>query len=147
MRVRDKFIIQLIPKAQMRPRIVKVGGFSKMGKHPRQVEEEAWLATYLKNHAPESPVSSAVELQVVCYLPIPVSASKKKQGLMRDGVTPHTNKPDVDNLLKNLKDAMTRAQYWGDDRQVNEVGISKRYDDGKGPRWDVTWFYNLESGL
>ena len=48
---------------------------------------------------------------------------------------PHTKKPDLDNLTKQLKDAMTRLQFWSDDRQVVRIACEKRY--GEQGRWEV----------
>ena len=47
----------------------------------------------------------------------------------------HTHKPDLDNLAKQLKDAMTRLQYWYDDRQVVRLICQKAY--GETGRWEV----------
>ncbi len=54
---------------------------------------------------------------------------------MLSGKIGHTVKPDVDNLAKQLLDAMTRMGFWEDDRQVVELAGRKRYDTT--PRWLV----------
>jgi len=41
----------------------------------------------------------------------------------------------LDNLTKQLKDAMTRLQFWHDDRQVVRLACEKRY--GETGRWEV----------
>lgn len=56
----------------------------------------------------------------------------------------HTSKPDTDNLAKQLKDAMTRLGFWGDDRQVAAYGrMEKLY--GERGEWRVR-VQELESG-
>lgn len=50
--------------------------------------------------------------------------------------TPHTKKPDLDNLEKQLLDCMTRMRFWEDDRQVYMVAKKKIYSPS--PRWEVT---------
>ena len=43
------------------------------------------------------------------------------------GEIAHTKKPDLDNMAKQLKDAMSRSGFWGDDRQVVSLRCSKCY--------------------
>lgn len=54
---------------------------------------------------------------------------------MLRGEIAHTKKPDLDNMAKQLKDAMTRAGFWHDDRQVVSLRCSKLYADK--PHWKV----------
>lgn len=54
---------------------------------------------------------------------------------MQAGKIGHTVKPDVDNLSKQLLDAMTRLRFWEDDRQVVELVARKWYDED--PCWVV----------
>lgn len=46
-----------------------------------------------------------------------------------------TKKPDLDNLAKQLKDAMTRLNFWHDDAQVVCLRCEKIY--AESGRWDV----------
>ena len=133
-----KFTIPLVPVPQKRARFSTRGGFAKAYKSKEQRNEEDWIAFYLKEHVPESPIECGVKLKVICYMPIPKSTSKKKRAQMELGLVAHTKLPDTDNLLKNVLDVMTRMKFWCDDRQVYDIHIVKRYDDGKAPRWCVT---------
>ena len=40
---------------------------------------------------------------------------------------PHTVKPDIDNLVKAVMDALTTAGWWIDDTQVWSLSTSKQY--------------------
>ena len=73
-------------------------------------------------------------MEFVAVFPPPKSASKKVRTAMLRG-EPHTKKPDLDNLAKQIKDAMTRLQFWHDDRQVMRIVCEKRY--GEVGRWEV----------
>lgn len=53
----------------------------------------------------------------------------------QEGKIGHTVKPDVDNLAKQLLDAMTRLRFWDDDRQIVELTCRKRYEEE--PRWEI----------
>ncbi len=55
-------------------------------------------------------------------MPIPASMPKKK--LKAD--VQHTKKPDLDNLIKFVKDC-ANGVLWHDDSQVNNIQASKLY--------------------
>jgi Holliday junction resolvase RusA-like endonuclease len=46
-------------------------------------------------------------------------------------------KPDLDNLLKQIKDCLTQMQFWTDDKLVVGYlpGVGKYYSDR--PRWEI----------
>jgi Holliday junction resolvase RusA-like endonuclease len=67
-----------------------------------------------------------VQLALEVYLQIPASASKKQQALMASGHMLPTKKPDIDNILKAVKDAVNGV-VWRDDSQVTDVRLLKRY--------------------
>ena len=48
---------------------------------------------------------------------------KKKWGLQK------TTKPDLDNLLKNLQDYMTKLGYYADDSQICWLEVKKFYSE------------------
>ncbi|MFR1532849.1 MAG: RusA family crossover junction endodeoxyribonuclease [Bilophila wadsworthia] len=41
-----------------------------------------------------------------------IDPEKQREAMLR-GEIAHTKKPDLDNMAKQLKDAMTRAGFWG----------------------------------
>ncbi len=60
--------------------------------------------------------------EIVFYIPMPKSWSKKKMIKMYD--TPHNQKPDIDNLVKAVMDALMT-----DDKQVWKIKAEKRWSD------------------
>lgn len=52
----------------------------------------------------------------------------------------HTKKPDLDNLAKNIKDALTGSLY-KDDSQVFEAHLEKRYCGQEEPHVNITLEY------
>lgn len=69
---------------------------------------------------------------------IPTAQARARHGVVKGRsmtFESHTKKPDLDNLTKQLKDAMTRLQFWHDDRQVVRLACEKRY--GETGRWEV----------
>jgi Holliday junction resolvase RusA-like endonuclease len=67
-----------------------------------------------------------VRLSLVFRFAMPASWSKKKREQMRGEL--HAQKPDIDNLLKAVMDAM--EQRWNDDCQIATFGqLDKLWDD------------------
>jgi len=69
-----------------------------------------------------APLEGPLCLEVVFYLPIPASWSKKKRA-EQEGA-PHARKPDLSNLLKGLEDCMDSIVYH-DDSQLYEIKAKK----------------------
>jgi len=55
--------------------------------------------------------------------------------LVVDGVLRPTTKPDIDNLVKGIKESLSKV-LWYDDSQVTELVARKLYSDN--PRAEVT---------
>lgn len=69
-----------------------------------------------------------IRISVLAVYPIPQSASKaKKTAMVRGDVLP-TVKPDVDNVLKLIMDALNGVAYL-DDKQVVDARCAKMYAD------------------
>lgn len=126
------FELPIIPTAQQRARHTRTG---RAYKSAAQEGNERTLEAVLMPYKPEKPLCGPVRLSFTAFMPIPASASKKRREAMQAGKIGHTVKPDVDNLSKQLLDAMTRLRFWDDDRQVVELVARKRYDES--PRWAV----------
>lgn len=129
------FTLNTIPTAQARARHGVVNGHSMTYKSGPQRAAEQTLDALLAPHAPTAPMVGAVVLEFRAVFPPPKSVSKKERAAMLRGWVHHTKKPDLDNLTKQLKDAMTRLNFWGDDRQVVRTSSEKRY--GEVGRWEV----------
>jgi crossover junction endodeoxyribonuclease RusA len=79
---------------------------------------------------------AAVALSAEFYFARPVSLAKK--------VTAHTKRPDVDKLLRGLKDGLTGICF-EDDSQVNQALIQKRY--GSPERTEIKIFTSSQALL
>ena len=127
-----EFELAIIPTAQQRARHTRSG---RAYKSTEQEARERTLEAVLIRYRPEKPLSGPVRLVFTACMPMPASASKKRRAAMQEGKIGHIVRPDVDNLSKQLLDAMTRLRFWEDDRQVVELVARKRYDEN--PRWVV----------
>lgn len=132
-----KIIVPIIPKGQMRARHAVINGFSRTYKDPRQAKEEEALMSLLGRFQPAEPMEGPLLLGVKAFLPIPASKPKAWKVAALVGAIRPTTKPDLDNLLKHVKDCLSMLGFWGDDRQV--VGYlphtGKWYSDR--PRWEI----------
>ena len=74
------------------------------------------LEAYLAQHTPDEKYTCPIELVSTWCFPV---KGKHKHG------EPMINKPDTDNLVKLLKDCMTKVGFWNDDAQVTRDIIEK----------------------
>lgn len=80
------------------------------------------------------PIEGPIELHVLAIRSIPVSLSKRKQLAAESGEIKPTTKPDLDNVVKAIKDACNKI-IWRDDSQVVDLFAKKRY--GSIPRVEI----------
>ena len=65
------------------------------------------------------PIPCAIAMAAIFFLPIPKSWPKKRMMAAIQNELYHTSKPDLDNLIKGLKDPLS-GLVWVDDAQVIE---------------------------
>ena len=122
------FFVAGIPKAQPRVKAFVRGGHA--GVYTPD-SAEAWKQAVRReaiSNAPESIMSGVVRMDLDFFLPRP------KTHLDRHGVPKpkspvwHCKKPDLDNLIKAVTDAITDTQkVWLDDSQICEITATKTY--------------------
>lgn len=78
--------------------------------------------SYLGKYAPEKKFTGAVRLITKWMFP----CGRHKSGTYK------TTKPDTDNLIKLLKDVMTKLGFWNDDAQVTSEITEKFWNDVQG---------------
>lgn len=131
-----QFELKIIPTAQARVRHgISKGGFVTAYKNSKQVKNEQTLEAMLMAFIPNKPMKGAVSVSFTAVLPVPQSVSKKRKQAMLENAELPTKKPDIDNLAKQLLDAMTRLQFWEDDKQIAELHCRKVY--GEIGKWIV----------
>ena len=115
------------PRGKGRPRFTKTG-------HPytdseTRAYENKIVAYYRKQlGAFRWPDSAFISVQVTAYYPIPKSATKAATAAMREGVMLPSRKPDIDNVMKIVLDALNGVAY-KDDSRVVCVEAQKVYSD------------------
>ena len=95
---------------------------------PQNVRDaRAKYMAYLGKHAPKEPIDGAIHFMVAFEYHDP--RIPKIKGLCKWKDT----KPDTDNMVKLVKDCMTRLGYWHDDEQVCDEIVKKfwhGFDEG-----------------
>ena len=125
-----------IPKGQPRPR-----GFAmqnkKTGKASVRMYDpgtaEGWksqVAEAFRDSLPETPFMGPVEVTLAFVMPRPKNqyrTGKHSDELRPDAPTLYVKTPDADNLAKAVLDALTTLGLWGDDAQVVDLHITRRW--------------------
>lgn len=86
---------------------------------------------FIREYPYFKPIETKVKVTIIAYFGIPKSTSKKKVAEMLAGNISPTKKPDADNIIKIVLDAMNNFAF-KDDTQVTKLEIEKKYD--KTPR-------------
>ncbi|WP_153905122.1 RusA family crossover junction endodeoxyribonuclease, partial [Acinetobacter baumannii] len=85
-------------------------------------------------HAPSALLEGPLLLKIGIYRSIPKSFSKKKTVQAEAREIRPTSKPDVDNYVKGIKDALNKV-IWKDDSQIVSIVAEKFYS--QKPRIEV----------
>ena len=112
------------PMGKQRPRVCKFGTYTpkETVNYETLVREMYIIGNYGKQ------LEGALEMIVDAHFPIPKVTSKKKREQMSDyGILP-TKKPDCDNILKIIADALNGLAYH-DDSQIVTAQVTKVYSD------------------
>lgn len=102
----------------------------RWAQRPPVLKYRAW-ADMARLCAPRDLPPSPLEIHVRAYLSIPDSWSKTRQAIAAGEW--HRQKPDADNILKSVCDAL-----FPEDKAIARKFIEKRYADDNGPRVVVT---------
>lgn len=78
-----------------------------------------------------------LKMEIDAYFEIPKSTSKKKKDLMLKNILRPTKKPDMDNIIKIIADALNKIAYY-DDKQIIECSIRKYYSDKPRVKIDIS---------
>lgn len=114
-------------KGKGRPRAtVTQGGHARMYTPADTVSYENHIrGCYLQAFGRQM-VQPPVVLEVAAQFAVPKSYSRKKAALCGQNIIRPTCKPDADNILKAVADALNGVAY-ADDSAVVEMRVSKRY--------------------
>lgn len=122
------------PTAQGRPRFTRIGNHVRAYDPAKSHDYKQYVRAAALEVRPEKPLEGALTLTITTFKSIPKSFSKKKTaeaiGMNLQPIT----RPDLDNIIKGIKDAL-KGVIWGDDSQVVSIYASKWYSEN--PRVEV----------
>ena len=114
------------PKGKGRPRFAQ--GHAYTPQTTRDYENAIQTAYRIQCGNYKFPDNANLKLEIWAYFKVPKSArTAEKYAMMNDEIMP-TKKPDADNILKIVADALNGIAY-SDDKQIIEMHVSKRYND------------------
>lgn len=124
------FEIPGAPQGKGRPRFSRAGGFVKAYTPEKTKDYENLVAWSYKAQAQgfRFPDGTPLYVAIYAYYPIPKRTSKKDRVAMLSGDVRPTVKPDNDNVLKIVCDALNGIAY-DDDKCVVDSYLRKYYAD------------------
>lgn len=129
-----KFTVYGEPVAQGRPRASTVNGHVRMYDPKKSRDYKHYVRLAASQHKPKELLTGPLKMKVKVFRPTLKSFSKKKKKQAEEGTLRPTTKPDVDNYVKAIKDALNSV-IWKDDSQVVDLQVSKFYSEN--PRIEV----------
>lgn len=134
-------VVMTDPVAKARPRVTMRRG-KPHGYTPTKTANAEWRirSAFLERFPDHQPLTGPIDLDVTAYLRMPASIPKKLRATARP-----VSRPDADNFLKTVLDALNGLAY-ADDSQVVSVSIEKAYvQDGVAPFWEIQIYALPES--
>jgi len=117
-----------IPRAKGRPRFSRKSGATYTPKKTVDAEYDflsLMLCELRKIQGLKLPIETPIKLFIRFFFSFPKSWSVKK----KESRPKHTQRPDLDNLLKLVLDACN-GRVWRDDSQICEIYAKKVFHDG-----------------
>lgn len=129
-----KFTVYGKPQGKARPRF---NGRTRTTYTPKSTKDYEAAVKAAFSRAKCVPVSGEISARITAFYAIPQSTRKSKREAMERGEVRPTVKPDLDNVIKAILDALNGLAY-ADDSAVVAVTAQKRYSEC--PRVEVEIF-------
>lgn len=122
-----RFTIPGEPVGKGRPRVVRRGGVTQSFTPQKTVVYENLVKMCFRQQCRGGFFDGeALRMHLVMYYGLPKHDSKVRRQMKLDGETRPTKKPDIDNCIKVVADALNGVAY-RDDTQIVEVTATKYY--------------------
>ena len=123
-----EFIVPGEAIGKERPRFVRRGKFVATYTPQKTKDYQKEVLIAYNKVARGKKLYGSIKAEVCAIYEPPKSVSKKTREKMISGEIPYTKKPDVDNILKSVCDALNEVTY-DDDAQINDARVTKMYGD------------------
>lgn len=127
-----EFVIKGNPKTQKRHRMGR--GFS----YDPSKKDKQDIVAIVQQNAPKKPLLEEIELEVYFYMPYPKKwlRTGKYEGQLKENAPIYCQtKPDLDNMVKLVMDALSNNVIYEDDKQIVVLTTVKCYS--KSPRTEI----------
>ena len=122
-----EFTIPGAPKGKQRPRVCRINGRSITYTPKQTVEYENQIRSiYFKVANFKFERHIPLEIAILALFELPKNVSKKVRALMLNGEILPTKRPDGDNIIKIVLDALNGLVYH-DDAQICKINFTKKY--------------------
>ena len=121
-----KFIVEGEPKGKARARVTKFATYTP----DSTVLYENLVKLSFQQSKPRDYIVSEnyISMTIIAYFKIPKATSKIKKKLMLENKLRPDKKPDIDNIVKIICDALNEIAY-RDDKQIIDLRIMKYYSE------------------
>ena len=128
-----RYIFNITPQAQARPRATRMGRGIRLydPKKTADFKKQLHLLALTKHVVP---IQEALSVEIWFYRAVQKSISKKEHLRRTTGHVRPTVKPDTDNYIKSTLDALNGI-LWRDDAQIVDLTAHKFYSDN--PRIEI----------
>jgi len=116
------------PKGKARPRLTTINNHVRSFQTAKQNAAENYVKLAYLEAAKGVYLTGALVLNVTAYFQVPKSVSVKKGAAMVGGIIRPLIKPDYDNIVKSVADALNKVAY-DDDKQIVSGSFDKFYSD------------------
>lgn len=118
-----RFEVGGVPVGKARPRVTFRNGRAMAYTTERTREYENRVKAAYKKAYGNTKVDGVLQIDVIAYFEPPKSTSKKRRAAMLDWQIPYTKKPDTDNILKAVMDALNGVAYDDDSKIIAVYGF------------------------
>ena len=126
-----KFEIPGSPIGQGRPKFSTVNGHAVAYDPEKSRNYKAYvklLATQAMKEQGFEMIEGPCSLDILAFFEVPKSKSKKFKERALEGLERPTKKPDIDNIVKAIQDALNKLAY-KDDSSIVYLSVGKYYSD------------------
>ena len=124
-----ELVIEGEPIGKGRPRVTSKGHFAHAYTPSKTKNYEKLIQnSYLSNYTYNDMLQGPIKAEITAYFSIPNSLSKRKQKVLLNNLEKHTKKPDIDNVVKSVFDALNNLAF-EDDSYIVEVSAKKLYSN------------------
>ena len=121
-----KFTVMGAPKGKGRPRFSTMTGRAFTPKQTVNYETLVHAEYMVQCKGFRFPDDAMLDMRILAYYSIPKSGSKKVKAQKLANVIRPTKKPDMDNVVKMVADALNQVAY-KDDTQIVDCQVRKFY--------------------